>query len=269
MDIANGLPEKWTLSLDAPNLLRVTFGADKCGAVEVREALRGVRIVLRDYAPGFAVTESGRPVDADDGVAGDGAEAASDGDEDSPVGDGVARAAADAPRPARSEEEEPDKRAHEAEREGGAVQRLEGKLDPERRVGARQRPCVARQAKPVGGEREPDGEQKEEESGEEPRSENRPDAVGRRRGGIGRALPEDAFAVFERPGGSVWCGAVHGEDATGTARGASTPLRPENAFPTLSHNLGNPAPRQLSIIDTNANPNSRRGGLCGLCVLCV
>lgn len=66
MDIANGLPEKWTLSLDAPNLLRVTFGADKCGAVEVREALRGVRIVLRDYAPGFAVTESGRPVDADE-----------------------------------------------------------------------------------------------------------------------------------------------------------------------------------------------------------
>ena len=58
------LPERWTLSLDAPNLLRVTFGADKCGAVEVREALRGVRIVLRDYAPGFAVTASGRPVDA-------------------------------------------------------------------------------------------------------------------------------------------------------------------------------------------------------------
>ena len=60
----NELPERWTLTLDAPNLLRVTFGADKCGAVEVREALRGVRIVLRDYAPSFAVTESGRPVDA-------------------------------------------------------------------------------------------------------------------------------------------------------------------------------------------------------------
>ena len=58
------IPERWTLALDAPNLLRVTFGADKCGAVEVREALRGVRLVLRDYAPGFAVTESGRPVDA-------------------------------------------------------------------------------------------------------------------------------------------------------------------------------------------------------------
>jgi len=64
--IGNGesLPERWALALDAPNLLRVTFGADKCGAVEVREALRGVRIVLRDYAPSFAVTESGRPVDA-------------------------------------------------------------------------------------------------------------------------------------------------------------------------------------------------------------
>ena len=60
------IPERWTLALDAPNLLRVTFGADKCGAVEVREALRGVRIVLRDYAPSFAVTESGRPVDADE-----------------------------------------------------------------------------------------------------------------------------------------------------------------------------------------------------------
>ena len=58
------LPDRWTLALDAPNLLRVTFGAEKCGAVEVREALRGVRVVLRDYAPGFAVTESGRPVDA-------------------------------------------------------------------------------------------------------------------------------------------------------------------------------------------------------------
>jgi hypothetical protein len=64
MDRMNALPERWTLSLDAPNLLRVTFGAEKCGAVEVREALRGVRVVLRDYAPGFAVTESGRPVDA-------------------------------------------------------------------------------------------------------------------------------------------------------------------------------------------------------------
>jgi len=59
-----------------------------------------------------------------------------------------------------------------------------------------------------------------------------------RRRGVRHALPEDAFAVFERPGGSVWCGAVHGEDATGTARGASTPPRPENAFPTLSHNFG-------------------------------
>ena len=58
------LPQRWTLALDAPNLLRVTFGADKCGAVEVHEALRGVRVVLRDYAPSFAVTESGRPVDA-------------------------------------------------------------------------------------------------------------------------------------------------------------------------------------------------------------
>ena len=59
-----------------------------------------------------------------------------------------------------------------------------------------------------------------------------------RRRGVRRALPEDALAVFERPGESVWCGAVHGEDATGTARGASTPPRPENAFPTLSHNYG-------------------------------
>ena len=64
MDMLDGLPERWTLTLDAPNLLRVTFGADKCGTVEVPEALRGVRLVLRDYAPGFAVTESGRPVDA-------------------------------------------------------------------------------------------------------------------------------------------------------------------------------------------------------------
>lgn len=64
MDPPNGLPDRWTLALDAPNLLRVTFGADRRGAVDVREALRGVRIVLRDYAPSFAVTESGRPVDA-------------------------------------------------------------------------------------------------------------------------------------------------------------------------------------------------------------
>ena len=63
MDPPNGLPDRWTLALDAPNLLRVTFGADRRGAVNVREALRGVRIVLRDYAPSFAVTESGRPVD--------------------------------------------------------------------------------------------------------------------------------------------------------------------------------------------------------------
>ena len=59
-----------------------------------------------------------------------------------------------------------------------------------------------------------------------------------RRRGVRHALPEDAFAVFERPGGSVWCGAVHGEDATGTPRRESTPPRPENAFPTLSHNFG-------------------------------
>ena len=58
------LPDRWTLTLDAPNLLRVTFGADKCGAVEVRVARRGVGIVLRDYAPSFAVRESGRPVEA-------------------------------------------------------------------------------------------------------------------------------------------------------------------------------------------------------------
>ena len=64
MDPPNGLPDRWTLALDAPNLLRVTFGADRRGAVDVREALPGVRIVLRDYAPSFAVTESGRPVDA-------------------------------------------------------------------------------------------------------------------------------------------------------------------------------------------------------------
>ncbi len=52
------LPDRWTLTLDAPNLLRVTFGADKCGAVEVREALRGVRIVLRDNAPMFGAPDA-------------------------------------------------------------------------------------------------------------------------------------------------------------------------------------------------------------------
>ena len=57
------LPSAWRLDLDAPNLLRVTFGADRCGTVAVAAPIL-VRIVLRDYAPSFAVTESGRPVDA-------------------------------------------------------------------------------------------------------------------------------------------------------------------------------------------------------------
>ena len=53
----------WTLSLSAPNLLRVTFGPDKSGTIHVAEPLRA-RFVLRDYAPGFAVgLESGRHVD--------------------------------------------------------------------------------------------------------------------------------------------------------------------------------------------------------------
>ena len=54
----------WNLSLDSPNLLRVTFGPDKCGTLAVAAPLRA-RFVLRDYAPGFAVgLESGRHVDA-------------------------------------------------------------------------------------------------------------------------------------------------------------------------------------------------------------
>ena len=54
----------WTLSLDSPNLLRVTFGPDKRGDIHVAAPLRA-RFVLRDYAPGFAVgLESGRHVDA-------------------------------------------------------------------------------------------------------------------------------------------------------------------------------------------------------------
>ena len=54
----------WNLSLDSPNLLRVTFGADKCGDIHVAAPLRA-SFALRDYAPGFAVgLESGRHVDA-------------------------------------------------------------------------------------------------------------------------------------------------------------------------------------------------------------
>ncbi|MBQ6104245.1 MAG: hypothetical protein IJL06_11310, partial [Kiritimatiellae bacterium] len=54
----------WTLSLSAPNLLRVTFGPDMRGDIHVDAPLRA-RFVLRDYAPGFAVgLESGRHVDA-------------------------------------------------------------------------------------------------------------------------------------------------------------------------------------------------------------
>jgi hypothetical protein len=56
------LPERWTLSLDASNLLRVTFGAARCGAVEVREALRGPRIVLRHDAEPYAFEMDGVPL---------------------------------------------------------------------------------------------------------------------------------------------------------------------------------------------------------------
>jgi len=93
------------------------------------------------------------------------------------------------------------------------------------------------------------------------------------------------------------------EDTTGTPRRESTPRRPENAFPTLSHNFGNHAPRgaagrsaprttaSRTVCKTRAIVRSWSGvlhqnharwnrlrdlcglrvriQLCGLCALCV
>lgn len=53
---------KWTLTLDAPNLHRVNFDAEKKGVLKVAENVKDVRLVTRELAMSYAVTGSGRPV---------------------------------------------------------------------------------------------------------------------------------------------------------------------------------------------------------------
>ena len=147
--------------------------------------------------------------------------------EETAVGQGEACVPETAPFEEREEEQKKMERNENDEERERAVDGLGVEDDvTERRVCGMQDDFVA--------EAEPPDEQGGEKRGEKrcPDDAAADEGAGvLRRRGIRRALPEDAFAVFERPGGS-------GEDATGTARGASTPPRPENAFPTLSHNFG-------------------------------
>ena len=53
---------EWELSLSAPNIRRVNFDDEKKGVLSVARPLKDVRIVVRECAMSYAVTDSGRPI---------------------------------------------------------------------------------------------------------------------------------------------------------------------------------------------------------------
>ena len=53
---------EWDLSLSAPNIRRVNFDEAKVGSINVAVPLKGMRLVTRDCAMSYAVTDSGRPI---------------------------------------------------------------------------------------------------------------------------------------------------------------------------------------------------------------
>ncbi|MBQ3747287.1 MAG: hypothetical protein II863_07735, partial [Kiritimatiellae bacterium] len=53
---------EWNLALSAPNVRRVNFDDGKAGKVLVAAPLKDVRIVTREFAMSYAVTDSGRPI---------------------------------------------------------------------------------------------------------------------------------------------------------------------------------------------------------------
>ena len=53
---------EWDLTLDAPNTRRVNFDPSRKGTLRVAAPLKGVRLLTRDCAMSYAVTESGRPI---------------------------------------------------------------------------------------------------------------------------------------------------------------------------------------------------------------
>ena len=55
-------PVEWDLTLDAPNTRRVNFDPSRKGTLTVAAPLKGVRLLTRDCAMSYAVTESGRPI---------------------------------------------------------------------------------------------------------------------------------------------------------------------------------------------------------------
>ena len=57
---------EWNLSLVAPNVFRVNFNEANSGSIAVAAPLKDVRLVTRDLAMSYAVTESGRPVGANE-----------------------------------------------------------------------------------------------------------------------------------------------------------------------------------------------------------
>ena len=160
--------------------------------------------------------------------------------EETAVGQGEARVPVMAAIRGNEEERKKGEQNEKGEEHERAVDELGAEGDvTERRVCGMQDDFVA--------EAEPPDEQGGEKRGGDCCPDDAPADEGAgvlRRRGVRRALPEDALAVFERPGESVWCGAVHGEDATGTPR-ASQPLRgPKTHFPHFP-NLENPAPLRL------------------------
>ena len=53
---------EWDLTLDAPNTRRVNFDPSRKGMLTIAAPLKGVRLLTRDCAMSYAVTESGRPI---------------------------------------------------------------------------------------------------------------------------------------------------------------------------------------------------------------